>query len=119
MSKRVDADDRYSAEAPKGWGTWYIIVLLILSIIFLGLFIWVEHKLGPKAMMPLSVWHYPGFGLVMTIMFFGWMDFEIITLYMTFLYLRTRFLIIAFKTFAVSVLCCAPSISSPTSSLGL
>jgi hypothetical protein len=41
-------------------------------------------------MMPLKIWRSPGFGLCMFILFFGWMDFEIVTLYMTFLYLSLR-----------------------------
>jgi MFS family permease len=77
----------YSSEAPNGWGTWYIIFLLILSIILLGLFIFVEHKRGSRAMMPLKIWKSSQFSLSMFILFFGWMDFEIVTLYMTFLYI--------------------------------
>jgi len=76
----------YSSEAPNGWATWYIIFLLILSLIFLGLFIWTEHKRGSRAMMPLKIWKSSQFSLSMAILFFGWMDFEIVTLYMTFLY---------------------------------
>ena len=86
MILSILTNERYSAEAPNGWGTWYIIFLLVLSFVFLGLFIYVEHKRGPRAMMPLKIWKYPQFGLCMFILFFGWMDFEIVTLYMTFLY---------------------------------
>jgi len=80
------ADDRYSSEAPNGWATWYIIFLLILSLVLLALFIWVEHKRGDRAMMPLKIWKYPQFGIVMFLLFFAWFDFEIVTLYMTFLF---------------------------------
>ena len=79
-------NERYSTKAPNGWATWYIISLFILSVVLLGLFIWVEHKRGSRAMMPLKIWKYPQFGLAMFILFFGWFDFEIVTLYMTFLY---------------------------------
>jgi hypothetical protein len=37
-------------------------------------------------MMPLTVWKNSQFSLVMAILFLGWFDFEIVTLYMTFLY---------------------------------
>jgi len=76
----------YSSEAPNGWGTWYIIFLLILSFILLGMFIFVEYRRGSRAMMPLKNWKSSQFSLCMAILFFGWMDFEIVTLYMTFLY---------------------------------
>jgi hypothetical protein len=85
------SDVRYSAEAPNGWATWYIIFLLILSLVLLGIFLWVEHKRGARAMMPLKIWKYPQFGLVMVIVFFGWFDFQVVTLYMTFLYRPPNF----------------------------
>lgn len=71
--------------APDGWATWYIILLLVVSVVLLGLFYFVEHKRGPRAMMPLKIWKYPRFALVMCILFFGWFDFEVMTLYMTLL----------------------------------
>jgi len=80
----------YSSEAPKGWATWYIIFLLILSFVLLGSFIFVEYKRGSRAMMPLKIWKSSHFSLSMFILFFGWMDFEIVTLYMTFLYSPSR-----------------------------
>jgi MFS family permease len=83
------ADERYSTVAPKGWATSYIIVLFILSIVLLGLFLWVEYKRGTRAMMPLKIWKYQQFGLIMFILFFGWFDFQIVTLYMAFLYIST------------------------------
>jgi MFS family permease len=95
---------RYSSEAAEGWATWYIIFLLILSLVLLGLFIWVEHKRGLRAMMPLKIWKYPQFGLIMFLLFFGWFDFEIVTLYMTFLYIHLKLYANTsdFKIFAMS-----------------
>jgi len=80
----------YSTQAPNGWATWYIIFLLILSFILLGLFVFVEHKRGARAMMPLKIWRSPQFALVMALLFLGWFDFEIVTLYMTFLFQNVR-----------------------------
>ena len=91
---------RYSSDAPKGWATWYIIFCFVISIALIALFIWVENRRGAQAMMPLKIWKYPEFGLVMFIMFFGWFEFEIMTLYMTYLLdLRRVLLISDSKTF--------------------
>jgi len=84
-SVNILAYDRYSTQTGHGWKTWYIIFLLVLSIILLGLFVCIEHVRGDKAMMPLAIWKNPQFSLIMAVLFFGWFDFEIVTLYMTFL----------------------------------
>lgn len=69
-------------------------------------------------MMPLKVWKYPKFGLVMFIVFFGWCDFEVVTLYMTFLYAWYQaYLTSDFKMCAACRRCYAPYILSPTQSL--
>jgi len=56
------------ADAPHGWGTSYIIATLVLGVSFLFLFILWEKYMGDRALMPLSIWTYPSFGLVSTLL---------------------------------------------------
>jgi len=53
-----------SGDAPHGWRTSYIIATLVIGVCFMILFIIWEKYMGDKALMPLSIWTYPSFGLV-------------------------------------------------------
>ncbi|KAK9472353.1 major facilitator superfamily domain-containing protein [Dipodascopsis tothii] len=64
-----------AAAAPKGWGTPYIIAMIIVGIVLLGLFVtWEFYYSNP--LMPMFIWKYPGFALVMVVIACGWIDFQ-------------------------------------------
>ncbi|BFZ63104.1 hypothetical protein YB2330_004223 [Saitoella coloradoensis] len=69
-----------STDAPHGWRTWYIPTLLVIAILVIALFIASQHWQADP-MMPLSVWAFPNFALMMAIVFLAWGVFEVITVY--------------------------------------
>ncbi|BFZ63108.1 hypothetical protein YB2330_004227 [Saitoella coloradoensis] len=70
-----------STDAPLGWRTWYIPTLLVASTFVIALFIWSQHRQSDP-MMPLSIWSFPNFALIMVIVFLAWGVFEVITVYL-------------------------------------
>ncbi|ODQ51201.1 MFS general substrate transporter [Saitoella complicata NRRL Y-17804] len=70
-----------STGAPFGWRTWYIPILFVVSIFVIALFIWSQHRQSDP-MMPLSIWSFPNFALIMVIVFLAWGVFEVITVYL-------------------------------------
>lgn len=51
------------ADAPQGWKTPYVLVLLILGVVFIVAFLVWETKY-PHAMIPMSIWKDRDFSLV-------------------------------------------------------
>jgi hypothetical protein len=50
--------------APDQWKTWWIIFCLILGLVLMGLFVFVESRVS-SPLMPLSIWRVPQFGKLM------------------------------------------------------
>jgi MFS family permease len=68
-------------EAPvAGWDKPYVYVLLIVSILFIGLFIFIEMK-TKEPIMPLSIWSVKGFPGVLACIALGWSSFGIFVYY--------------------------------------
>ncbi|KAK9247330.1 major facilitator superfamily domain-containing protein [Lipomyces tetrasporus] len=71
-----------SGGAPSGWGTPYIIAILIVGILIVGLFVaWEFYVKNP--LMPMFIWKYPGFALCMLLVLCGWMNFQGVLIYFT------------------------------------
>ncbi|RKO83042.1 major facilitator superfamily domain-containing protein, partial [Blyttiomyces helicus] len=60
--------------APQGWSSPHIIILLVLSVLFFGSFIYRQSRIS-YPLMPLSIWSYPMFAVVMVIGFATWGSF--------------------------------------------
>ena len=60
--------------SPNGWATSYIIVALILGVVCIGLFIWLQARLK-YPLMPLTIWRYPQFPRVIATYFLGFTTF--------------------------------------------
>ena len=63
-----------------GWDKPYVFVLLIISIIVIGVFIFIEMKVE-EPIMPLSMWKVKGFPGVLTSVGLGWASFGIFIYY--------------------------------------
>jgi len=50
--------------APDKWKTWWIIFCLIMGLVLIGVFIFVESRVA-SPLMPLSIWRVPQFGKLM------------------------------------------------------
>jgi hypothetical protein len=60
-----DATDRSDAEnAPNKWKTWWIIFCIVLGLLLIVLFVFVESRVA-SPLMPLSIWRVPQFGKLM------------------------------------------------------
>ncbi|KAK9450071.1 major facilitator superfamily-domain-containing protein [Limtongia smithiae] len=76
-----------ASSAPNGWGTPYIIALLIVSVIFMVIFVlWELHCKNP--LMPMYIWKFPGFALCMSVVFCGWLTFQGVLMYYPSLYFQ-------------------------------
>jgi MFS family permease len=53
-----------AGNAPNKWGTWYIIFCLIIGLVLIGTFVFVESRVK-SPLMPLSIWRVPQFGKLM------------------------------------------------------
>lgn len=62
--------------APEGWGTPYIIALLIIGALLIISFCTYEAYIPKRPLMPMEIWTYPGFALCMAIAACGWIDFS-------------------------------------------
>ncbi|KAK9461686.1 major facilitator superfamily-domain-containing protein [Lipomyces oligophaga] len=69
-----------SSSAPDGWKTPYVIALIIVGVVLIGIFIFWESR-APNPLMPLFIWRYPSFALVMGILVCGWMNFQGVLIY--------------------------------------
>ncbi|KAJ7612113.1 major facilitator superfamily-domain-containing protein [Roridomyces roridus] len=79
-----------TAEAPKGWATPYLIVLICISVVILVIFWFYEQWRERRAMavlMPPSIWSQPGAKMpaVIGMIFFAWWSFN------TMLYISTLY----------------------------
>ncbi|OKL62154.1 hypothetical protein UA08_02382 [Talaromyces atroroseus] len=63
-----------AGDAPKGWGTPYVIVLLILGIVLIGAFLFWQ-SIYSHPLMPLFVWRDHNFSLLMGALSLGFMAF--------------------------------------------
>ncbi|CAF1488115.1 unnamed protein product [Rotaria magnacalcarata] len=63
-----------------GWDKPYVYALLIVSILLIGLFIFVEMK-TEEPIMPLSIWSVKGFPGVLICMALGWSSFGVFVYY--------------------------------------
>ncbi|KAK9467576.1 major facilitator superfamily domain-containing protein [Lipomyces arxii] len=63
-----------AGSASKGWGTPYVIVILIVSIALLATFIWWESRTS-NPVMPLRIWKAQGFAMIMLTVLFSLMAF--------------------------------------------
>ena len=61
--------------SPKGWGTDYIIVALVLGVVACSLFVWLQCRLD-YPLMPPSLWRYPQFSRVISTYFLGFTAFS-------------------------------------------
>ena len=61
---------------PGGWASAEILSTLLVSILLIALFVAWEYYMGARALMPLSIWTYPNFGLIMIIIALAWMNFS-------------------------------------------
>ncbi|KAI9876282.1 MAG: hypothetical protein M1830_006881 [Pleopsidium flavum] len=63
-----------AGDAPNGWRTPYVIVLLVVGVLFIGIFLWWE-SIFKFPLMPLRVWRDRNFSLIMAIMLLGFIGF--------------------------------------------
>lgn len=63
-----------AGDAPHGWRTPFIIVLLMLGVLLLIVFVWWE-SIFQFPLMPLGVWRDRNFSLIMAIMVLGFVGF--------------------------------------------
>src|SRR5436305_6527577 len=57
-------NDRDAENAPDKWKTWWIIFCLVLRVVLIAIFIFVESRIQ-NPLMPLSIWRVPQFGKLM------------------------------------------------------
>ncbi|KZO90441.1 MFS general substrate transporter [Calocera viscosa TUFC12733] len=75
--------------APQGWGTPYIPVLLVLSVMLLLSFIrWEVHRerAGAATLIPPSLFKAPNFGMILGLVFCAWWGFNAMTYFETVYY---------------------------------
>jgi hypothetical protein len=63
-SSFVLSDGRDAENAPDKWKTWWIIFCLIMGVVLIGVFVFVESKVK-HPLMPLSIWKVPQFPKLM------------------------------------------------------
>jgi hypothetical protein len=69
------------SDAPDGWKTPYVLVLLILGILILVAFVFWELKY-PYAMIDMKIWKDRNFSLLLTIMSLGFIGFPVLSFFL-------------------------------------
>ena len=72
--------DCWNRGSVTGWDKPFVYVLLIVSVIVMGAFIFIEKK-TKEPVMPLSIWSVKGFPGVLACIALGWSSFGIFTYY--------------------------------------
>lgn len=63
-----------AGDAPHGWRTPFVIILLVLGVLLIAVFLWWE-SIFQFPLMPLRVWRDRNFSLIMAIMLLGFIGF--------------------------------------------
>jgi MFS family permease len=77
-----DLADGCSQAPAVGWSTSYEIVLLVVAVIFLGIFVIWEAKLARTPIMPLDIWRAPSFLPLVVVVLLSFMSFGTLPWYM-------------------------------------